>query len=117
MLRQIPFDDEFDYASYVDMFRYEMTEYYDKRPSVKEACAYVIDQNVYWDKKTMGMNYLVDYIAIFLFQIEHDAFDREMLETMKPDILDYVDGKYDNLFTENDLKLAKADVQKIIQQA
>ena len=66
---------------------------------------YLMDEN--------GMDKFAAMIAGMLFMIEHSDVENDQAYGTYYDILDFETGEYDDLFTESDLKLIKADVDLI----
>ncbi|MEE1049350.1 MAG: hypothetical protein U0M60_18265 [Clostridia bacterium] len=60
-----------------------------------------------------GMEKFVAMIAGMLFMIEHNDVEADQAYGTNYDINDFETGKYDDLFTENDLKLIKKDIKII----
>lgn len=66
---------------------------------------YVMDEN--------GMEKFVAMLAGMLFMIEHDDVEADQAYGTNYDINDFETGEYDDLFTPEDLKLVKADIEFI----
>lgn len=60
-----------------------------------------------------GMDKFVAMLAGMLFMIEHNDVESDQAWGTNCDIKDFETGEYDNLFTEEDLKLIKADIEII----
>ena len=60
-----------------------------------------------------GMDKFVAMLAGMLFMIEHNDVETDQAWGTNCDIKDFESGEYDNLFTQEDLKLIKADVEII----
>lgn len=66
---------------------------------------YLMDEN--------GMDKFVAMLIGMLFMIEHDDVEADQAFGTNWDINDFESGEYDDLFTEEDLKLIKADIKTI----
>lgn len=60
-----------------------------------------------------GMDKFVAMLAGMLFMIEHNDVEPDQAYGTNYDINDFESGEYDDLFTEEDLKLVKADIKII----
>ena len=66
---------------------------------------YLMDEN--------GMDKFVAMLTGMLFMIEHDEVEPDQAFGTNWDINDFETGEYDDLFTDEDLKLIKADITRI----
>ena len=66
---------------------------------------YLMDEN--------GMDKFVAMLIGMLFMIEHDDVEADQAFGTNWDINDFETGEYDDLFTDEDLKLIKADIKII----
>lgn len=60
-----------------------------------------------------GMDKFIGMLAGMLFMIENDDVEADQAYGTNCDISDFETGKYDDLFTPEDLKLIKADIKII----
>ena len=60
-----------------------------------------------------GMDKFVAMLAGMLFMMEHDDVESDQAFGTNWDINDFETGKYDDLFTDDDLRLIKTDIKKI----
>ena len=65
------------------------------------------------DMDENGMEKFVAMICGMLFQIEHNDVEPDLAYGTNWDIDDFETGNYDDLFSETDLKLLKADIKFI----
>lgn len=104
---------ESDYKTVKDMHFRSFNQF------LKEGCAVLECVNGHYYHKfdycmnKNGMDKMVAMIAGMLFMIEHNDVESDQAWGTNCDIKDFETGEYDNLFTKEDLKLIKLDIEII----
>ena len=60
-----------------------------------------------------GMNRVITILFAFLYEMEHSEIDPDLAYAVEWHIQDFEDGDYESLFTKEDLKLLKEDINTI----
>ena len=108
-LQRVP--TESDYNDVKKCILDDMHCYYKSHPaSIAVASTYYYDYE--FDMNKNGMEKLIVVVVGLIFQIEHNDVDPEIAYGAAYDIRDFDTGEYDDLFTAEDLKLLKADIEK-----
>ena len=127
MVRWIGKYSRHDVLQRIPLFEYEGDEYAEAKECLfesfnqylKSGCTVwqSVNAELYYgleeDMDENGMEKFVAMISGMLFQIEHNDVEPDLAYGTNWDIKDFETGNYDDLFTEKDLQLLKADIQII----
>ena len=117
--------DKHDVLQRIPLFEYKGDEYLETKEYnfrnfnqyLQEGCTVwqCVNATFYYaledDMNANGMEKFVAMICGMLFQIEHNDVEPDLAYGTNWDIKDFETGNYDDLFTETDLKLLKADIK------
>lgn len=114
-LQRIPPDmyDECGYEETKEMFTDDFKRFFNEGCTVLQSvngtyyhgCDTMMDEN--------GMDKFIAMIAGMLFMMNHNEVEADQAYGTNHDINDFETGEYDDLFTPEDLKLIKADINII----
>lgn len=116
-----------DVLQRIPLFEYQGDEYLEtKEYDFKQFESFLKEGGTVWqsvnsafyycfesDMDENGMEKFVAMICGMLFQIEHNNVEPKLAHGTNLDIRDFETGNYDDLFTETDLKLLKADIETV----
>lgn len=111
ILKRIPYDQEFNYEETKGSIEDSFNKYLNQGNTISKCIhgAFYLDWDTDMDEN--GMSKFVYIIAGMLFMMEHNAIDEDVIITAVHDIEVFENGDYEDLFTPEDLKLLKDDIE------
>lgn len=113
-LQKIPIENEDGYRTYDDIKKGFFRLFNGYRKSGGTILQSVNSTYYYHMEDEMdqnGMEKLIAMIQGMLFMIEHNEVESDQAYSTMLDVRDFETGEYDDLFTDEDLKALKKDVQ------
>ena len=113
-LQRVPIEDEDGDITYEDIKRATFRDFND---FLSDGCTILqcVNGTYYYMMEEImnqnGMEKLIAMVHGMLFMIEHDDVEKDQAYGTMYDIRDFETGEYDDLFSEEDLRQLKADIQ------